>query len=178
MIRRNRTDLSKHWQVQTVSRKDFIVALREYDHVLKSAAGRSSRPLSGIATRLFEFSRMKVGEIALPLARVSSVPEDISLSNLCKEIKKCSYSRYPVYQGTPTNITGVIHTKDLLFLPHQRIRRAYIVPSHTRAMAVLTEMHQRGEHLAIVKDENGKVTGIVTLEDLIEELVGEIRSED
>jgi putative hemolysin len=160
-----------------LSRKDFVIALREYDRL-----GQEKRygkfHLSGIAARLFEFGQMKVGEVALPLSRVVSVPEQIPLANLCEEIKKCSFSRYPVYRGTPENITGVVHTKDLLFLPHQRIRRAYFVSGETRAMEVLTEMRHRGGHLAIVKDENNKVTGIVTLEDLIEELVGEIRNED
>jgi len=160
-----------------LSRKDFIVALREYDR-LRHEKGDGRARLSGIAARLFEFSRMKVSEVILPLSRVVAVSEDASLANLCEEAKKCSFSRYPVYQGNPENITGVMNTKDLLFLPHQRIRRAYIVSENARAMEVLTEMRHRGEHLAIVKNENDRVVGIVTLEDLIEELVGEIRSED
>lgn len=160
-----------------ISRKDFVVALRVYDQLHQQ--GRNGQALlSGIAARLFEFSRMKVAEVALPLSRVVSVPEGTTLLNLCDEIKKCGFSRYPVYKGSPENITGVIHTKDLLFLPYQRIRRAFIVSENTRAMEVLSEMKRKGEHLAIVKDQNDKISGIVTLEDLIEELVGEIRSED
>jgi len=162
----------------SLSRKDFVIALREYDRVIEAQRGTASgRHLSGIAARLFEFGRMKVREVALPLSRAVLVPEQIPLADLCEEIKKYSFSRYPVYQRTPENITGVVYTKDLLFLPHQRIRRAYFVSGETRAMEVLTEMRHRGEHLAIVHDENNQVTGIVTLEDLIEELVGEIRSE-
>ncbi|MFB0509880.1 MAG: hemolysin family protein [bacterium] len=160
-----------------ISRKDFVVAMRVYDELHQE--GRNGQALlSGIAARLFEFSRMKVGEVALPLSRVVSAPEGTTLLNLCEEIKKWGFSRYPVYKGSPENITGVIHTKDLLFLPYRRIRRAYVVSENTRAMEVLSEMKRKGEHLAIVKDENAETSGIVTLEDLVEELVGEIRSED
>ena len=160
-----------------LSRKDFVVALREYDRLRHEPSDGRAR-LSGIAARLFEFSRMKVSDIVMPLSRVVTVAEDTSLANLCEEVKKCSFSRYPVYQGKPENIIGVMNTKDLLFLPHQRVRRAYTVSENARAMEVLTEMRHHGEHLAVVKNENDKVVGIVTLEDLIEELVGEIRSED
>jgi CBS domain containing-hemolysin-like protein len=161
----------------SLSRKDFVLALREYDLIHKESWNGPGH-LPGMAARLFEFSRMKVGEVALPLSRVASVPEGTSLTNLREEITKCGFSRYPVYRGNPENITGVIHTKDLLFLPYQRIRRAYFVSKNARAMEVLSEMRHRGEHLAIVKDEQDKTYGIITLEDLIEELVGEIRSED
>lgn len=180
-MRSTRDDATKFYQV--ISRKDFIVVLREYFRTdKKDRFGEQSNKertyLAGIAYRLFEFSRIKVAEVAIPLTRVVVVPEDTSLANLYAAIKKFAYSRYPVYQGTPENITGVIHTKDLLFLPRKRIRRAYVVSAQARAMEVLTEMRQRGEHLAIVRDETDKVIGIVTLEDLVEELVGEIRSED
>jgi putative hemolysin len=161
----------------SLSRKDFIVALREYDRRLTAQRGTASSRLSGIAARLFEFGRMKVKEAALPLSRTVSVTESIPLADLYEIIKKHSFSRYPVYQGSPENITGALYAKDLLFLPHQRIRQAYYVSSETRAMEVLTEMRHRGEHLAIVKNQDNKITGIVTLEDLIEELIGEIRSE-
>jgi magnesium and cobalt exporter, CNNM family len=160
----------------SLSRKDFIVALREYDRSRPEKSDRISH-LSGIAARLFEFGRMKVKEVALPLSRAVTVPEQIPLDDLYERIKKYSFSRYPVYRDTPENITGVLYTKDLLFLPHQRIRQPYFVSSETRAMEVLTEMRHRGEHLAIVKNQDNKITGIVTLEDLIEELIGEIRSE-
>jgi|GEM_PF-462909 len=166
---------------QIISKKDFIVALREYFRLPDEASEGSPKDrtyLAGIAYRLFEFSKMKVAEVAIPLARVVAVPEDTSLANLYEAIKKFAYSRYPVYKGNPANITGVMHTKDLLYLPRKRIRRAYVVSSQARAMEVLTEMRHRGEHLAVVKDETNKVIGIVTLEDLVEELVGEIRSED
>lgn len=162
---------------KVISRKDFIVAIREY-FISTRTRSEERTYLSGIAHRLFEFSRMKVAEAMLPLAKVVAIPEPVALTNFCEVVKKCSYSRYPVYQGNQENITGVIHTKDLLFLPRQRIRRAYVVKAQTKAIEVLTEMRQRGEHLAIVEDETGRVKGIVTLEDLIEELVGEIRSED
>ncbi len=163
--------------LQAVSRKDFVAALRVYDQLHQQ--GRNGQALlSGIAARLFEFSRMKVADVTLPLSRVLSVPEGTTLVNLCGEIRNCGFSRYPVYKNNPENITGVIHTKDLLFLPYRRIRRAYVVSENTRAMEVLSEMKRKGEHLAIVKDENNKISGIITLEDLIEELVGEIRSED
>ncbi|MEO0094039.1 MAG: CNNM domain-containing protein [candidate division WOR-3 bacterium] len=164
---------------EVIPLNDLVFTLREYFRSRrfydKSLLGNY---LAGIAYRLFEFRRVKVAEIAIPLARVIAIPEDITFQDLCNVIKKYGYSRYPVYRGTVENITGVIHTKDLLDLSRKRIRQVYTVSAQKSAMAVLTEMQKKGEHLAIVQEEKNRVIGIVTLEDLIEELVGEIRSED
>jgi CBS domain containing-hemolysin-like protein len=92
-------------------------------------------------------------------------------------VREHGYSRIPVYQGDIANIAGVIVVKDLLSAPAWRVRKIPRVSEGDRTMEVLRLMQRHGEHLAVVENADHRVTGIVTLEDLLEELVGEIRSE-
>jgi CBS domain containing-hemolysin-like protein len=156
----------------TLTRQDFLAALRKRD-----AESGSARLVSNMVTRLFRFSAMKVSEVSIPLAQVKAVPLDAGLNGVLAVIKQHGFSRIPVFQGDLSNITGVIVAKDLLAAPAWRVRKMPRVTESDRAMEVLRLMQRRGEHLAVVEDSNHQVTGIVSLEDLLEELVGEIRSE-
>jgi putative hemolysin len=156
-----------------LTRQDFLAALRKRD------AESGSAPLvTEIVSRLFRFSAMKVSEVGIPLAQVKAVPRDTGLNGVLAVINEHGFSRIPVYQGDVSNITGVIVAKDLLSAPAWRVRKILRVSESDRAMEVLRLMQRRGEHLAVVEDAGHGVTGIVSLEDLLEELVGEIRSED
>jgi CBS domain containing-hemolysin-like protein len=130
-----------------------------------------------MVTRLFRFSAMKVSEVRIPLSQVKAVPHDAGLNDVLAVINRHGFSRIPVYQGDLTNITGVIVAKDLLSAPAWRVRKIQRVNENDRAMEVLRLMQRYGEHLAVVENGNHQVIGIVSLEDLLEELVGEIRSE-
>jgi CBS domain containing-hemolysin-like protein len=152
-----------------LTREDYIAAFTHRGEVTQ----RNAR----LATRLFNFTQMKVGEIQIPIATVRSVPSDSGINEVIALTRQHGYSRLPVYSGTPDNITGVLVVKDLLSAPTRRIRRISRVSRAARALEVLRQMQRHGEHLAAVVDEADKVTGIVSLEDLLEELVGEIRSE-
>jgi CBS domain containing-hemolysin-like protein len=153
----------------TLTREDYIAA---FTH-----RGGPAQRNAQLAARLFRFTQMKVGEIQIPLATVRSVSSDSGTNEVMAVTRQHGFSRLPVYSGTPDNITGVLVVKDLLSAPTRRIRRISRVSRDARALAVLRQMQRRGEHLAVVVDEADKVTGIVSLEDLLEELVGEIRSE-
>jgi putative hemolysin len=157
----------------TLTRQDFLAALRKRD-----AESGSARLVTEMVSRLFRFSAMKVSEVGIPLAQVEAVPHDAGLNDVLAVINEHGFSRIPVYQGDITNITGIIVAKDLLAAPAWRIRKVPRVNESDRAMEVLRLMQRRGEHLAVVEDAGHQVTGIVSLEDLLEELVGEIRSED
>jgi putative hemolysin len=167
-----------------LTRQDVLAAMARRDTTL--GAGRtapdagavsSARFVSSIANRLFRFSAMKVSEAQIPLGQVRAVSQDAGLSEVLAAIAAHGYSRIPVYQGDVANITGVIVAKDLLAAPAWRVRKIERVNAGTRAMEVLRRMQHHGEHLAVVEDDTHRVTGIVSLEDLVEELVGEIRSE-
>jgi putative hemolysin len=156
----------------TLTRQDFLVALQK-----RSAEPGSTPMVTNLVTRLFRFSGMRVSEISIPLTRVKSVPHNAGLNDVLAAIKEHGFSRIPVYQGDAANITGVIVTKDLLSAPAWRVRKIPRVAETDRAMEVLRLMQRHGQHLAVVENAEHRVTGIVSLEDLLEELVGEIRSE-
>ncbi len=165
----------------SISRDDFLKVIAQREQTF---AGRPTT--ANMAARLFRFSQMKVSEIAIPIKQVKSVPADSDLNTVLALLNQYGYSRIPVYQGTPDNIIGVIVAKDLLEVVSPgtnsekmvRVRPVQHLPENSRALDVLRQMQQRGEHLSIVFNSSGNTLGIVTLEDLIEELVGEIRSED
>jgi CBS domain containing-hemolysin-like protein len=159
----------------TLTRQDFLAAMQKRD--ADTAGARTAGLVSRMAHRLFRFSGMKVSELQIPLEQVKAVPHDAGLNDILALLKAHGFSRIPVYQGREANITGVIVAKDLLSAPAWRVRRIERVSSGSRALEVLRLMQHRGQHLAVVEDENHQVTGIVSLEDLLEEMVGEIRSE-
>lgn len=164
------------------------------EHLVELLAQRHSRSPSrtapaSLAARLFRFSKIRVAEAAIPIKRVKSLPGEAPAADFIRLIAEFGYSRIPVYQKTPENITGVVLAKDLLdYLLKDRalkekspvpVRPVLRIPESTRALELLRRMQRAGAlHLAVTVDSTGRATGIVTLEDLIEELIGEIRSED
>lgn len=156
----------------TLTHQDFLAALRR-----RASTTHSGQQIAGLVERLFRFSGTKVSELAIPLDRICSVPHDAGLSAILAAIRQHGYSRIPVYEGNPGNIVGVILAKDMLAAPTFRIRRVRRVSQDARAMDVLRGLQRHGEHLTLLVDASGRVSGLVTLEDLLEELVGEIRSE-
>jgi CBS domain containing-hemolysin-like protein len=155
----------------SLTRQDFITAMtRRNGDQAGTAVGR-------LVGRLFRFSATKVTDVIIPLDTVCSVPVDADRDRITAVLAEHGFSRIPVYQGEPANITGIVVAKDLLVAPAPRIRRINRVRAGDRAMDVLRRMQRRAEHLVVVEDESGRVLGIVSLEDLLEELVGEIRSE-
>jgi CBS domain containing-hemolysin-like protein len=156
----------------TLTRQDVLAALRKRD-----TESGSAQLVTNMVSRLFRFSAMKVSEVSIPLAQVKAVPHDAGLNDVLAVIEEHGFSRIPVYQGDVADITGVIVAKDLLSAPAWRVRKIPRVAGGDRTMEVLRLMQRRGEHLAVVENADHHVTGIVSLEDLLEELVGEIRSE-
>ncbi len=135
---------------------------------------------------IFELHDTVVGEIMVPRPDMVAIPVTASLSEALNVILQAGYSRIPVYEGTIDHIVGVLYAKDLLRLMRdgvqdvpltQLLRPPYFVPEGKRIMDLLREMQQRKVHMAIVVDEYGGVAGLVTIEDILEEIVGEIQDE-
>lgn len=133
-----------------------------------------------------EFGDKTVREVMTPRNDIAAIDEDASLEELRDMALRERYSRIPVYSGSIDNVTGFVHVRDLFELdPAQRknrkvrsIKRAIrLVPETKRADGVLRLMQQIGEHMVVVIDEYGNTAGLATLEDLVEEIVGEIRDE-
>jgi len=166
---------TKHYH--KLSRRDFI-------YFLKEKKTRDSLVINQIAKALFDFTKITIGEIMVPKERIAGFIEDNRFVTIKKIVEKYRFSRYPVFQKKSGKIVGIVHIKDLLIAERRKkvdigkiSRRPYFVRSEEKAMPVLKAMSKRGEHLAIVQNENKEVIGIITLEDLLEEVVGEIRSE-
>jgi putative hemolysin len=148
-------------------------------------AGTVDRRAGEIATRAIQFGETKVSAVMVPRQGIVAVAKNASADDLRHIALEEGHARMPVYEGSLDNIVGYMTVRDVLALawegklivPADLVRPAHFVPEMTPAAQVLQELQQRHSHMAIVVDEHGAVAGIVTLEDLIEELVGEIYSE-
>jgi CBS domain containing-hemolysin-like protein len=141
----------------------------------------NARMLEGV----FEFSEKTAEEVMTPRTDVVALQADATVeagADLAAESKK---SRYPVYQDTLDEITGIVHTKDLLLAVRQRpgalvkefMRAPLFVPGTKEVEDVLVDMKRQKSHMAVVLDEYGGTAGVVTMEDLLEEIVGPIVDE-
>jgi putative hemolysin len=136
-----------------------------------------------IIENVLEFNDLKADEVMVPRIEMVAVDLNEDKATILKEIMKTGHSLVPAYEETPDNIIGVIHTKDLMrkYLEKKNIslknivRPAYFIPETKPISEVLKEMQIIGERLAIVTDEYGGTEGIITLEDILEEIVGEIK---
>ncbi len=135
---------------------------------------------------IFEFGETTVREIMVPRIDMVSVETATPIEELVEIIQKAGHSRIPIYEERIDNIVGVIHAKDLIpFLVGSQettdlrklARPAYFVPESKKIDDLLREFQQEKTHMAIVVDEYGGTAGLVTLEDVIEEIVGEIQDE-
>ncbi|HSN76833.1 MAG TPA: hemolysin family protein [Anaerolineae bacterium] len=135
---------------------------------------------------IFELGEMVAREVMVPRIDVVAVDEKTTLRQALDVIIKAGHSRIPVYTSTVDNVQGVLYAKDLL-LPFRDshddtpitdlMRPAYFVPESKRVDDLLQELQQRRVHMAIVVDEYGGTAGVVTIEDLLEEIVGDIQDE-
>ena len=133
-----------------------------------------------IISGVVQFAHKRLGEIMTPRADVFAIEESIRGPELALRIAQSRYSRVPIFRGTLDNVIGMVHAFDVLkdadAIP-MRLRPVAEAPMTSPATDFLFEMLRGGRHLAVVKDSGGRVAGIVTLEDLLEELVGDIRDE-
>ena len=136
--------------------------------------------LSGIVS----FGNTDIRAVMHPRIDISAIEESMTYREVLTFIQENGYSRVPVYQENIDKITGIIYAKDLLpYLEEEDFdwrkikRKAFFVPENKKLDDLLTEFQQRKIHLAIVVDEYGGTLGVVTLEDIIEEIVGDINDE-
>jgi len=136
---------------------------------------------------IIEFADMTVKEILTPRRDIFALDSESKLEDVWEEILEQEFTRMPIYTGTIDNIVGTVHIKDLLryandkssgnLLMKEFMKEAYYVPITKSLVELLEEFKTKQLHMAIVIDEYGGTQGIVTIEDLLEEIVGEIRDE-
>ncbi len=137
-------------------------------------------------TGIFEFKKTMVREVMVPRTEVVAVPEDTPLSDWITLVVREGHSRVPVYEGTLDNIVGIVHVKDLFqfwgrpdseFSLQEILHSPHFIPETRGLEELLKDFKMWRVHIAIVVDEYGGTAGIVTIEDLIEEIFGEIEDE-
>ena len=135
---------------------------------------------------IFELTDQRAGEIMTPIADVFMVPVDIPRPELLAQSRKYRRSRIPVYRGERREVTGILYLRDLLRPPAEGEEEAplsgllkppFVVPTSKKLPLLMRDFQRLKVHLALVVDEFGEIVGIVTLEDVLEELFGEIREE-
>jgi len=137
--------------------------------------------------KVFDFADKEVADVMVPRPEVVAISIALPPEEALQAVLDSPYTRYPVYRESLDDIVGTLHIRDLVAALHDRgiasvdleelVRPAYMVPETKDLAALLTEFRRTNNHLAVVIDEYGQMEGIVTLEDLLEEIVGEIEDE-
>ncbi len=164
---------------ETVTDEEILSLVEEAE---ESGALREDE--SELVRSALEFDDLKVEDILVPRVDVYAVGEDWTMDEIRAVFEKSGYSRLPVYRETIDNVLGLIHERDF-FVGYLRgekniehlVQEIVFTTEHTRVSALLKQLQKQKIHMAAVSDEYGGVVGIVTLEDILEELVGEIWDE-
>jgi len=138
-----------------------------------------------LAARAIDFRELSVASVMVPRVRVVSISREASAEQLQRALSQHVHTRIPVYEGTADNVVGYVATKDLIvptlggepFTVDKFMRPIRFVPGSVRALDLMHDMQQQRGSIAVVVDEQGGMLGLITIEDLIEELVGKIFSE-
>lgn len=177
---------SREYKVEKMARQQLVETdSREFEQAVELSLGHTAtREEVDIFRGVLKFGKITVKQIMRPRLDVSSVRESWPYAKVRDKMLAAGFSRMPVYKSNIDEITGMIHTKD--FLPfielddfdwHTLIRPVYFVHQHKLIEDLLREFQQKRNHFAVVVDEFGGTSGIVTLEDIMEEIIGDIRDE-
>jgi putative hemolysin len=132
---------------------------------------------------VFAAAERQLREVLVPRTEVEFIDASMTIAKALRETKSATHSRYPVIRGSADDVVGFVHIRDLIAAGRGQtrvgdvVREVKMLPDTKRVLTSLSEMRREGHHLAVVVDEYGGTAGIVTLEDLIEEVIGDIRDE-
>jgi CBS domain containing-hemolysin-like protein len=164
----------------------IIYTVDELKEILSESEqlGTIESPQREMLHAVFDFSRLKVRQVMIPRTEIIAIPSDMNIDDSINIAINTPYSKFPVYEGDLDKITGIIHIKDLVkakqkgstdTLPIDQLDRdPILVPKSSSVRSLLKLFQEHNRNLAIVLDEYGGTAGLVTLEDLLEEIVGEI----
>ncbi|HUU56814.1 MAG TPA: hemolysin family protein [bacterium] len=160
-------------------------ATREELRAILTSRGRKSRTeifQRRMIRRIFSFGETTAGDVMVPLAKVFALPEDGKKEDVVAALVRSGFSKYPVYRKTRGNIVGVVIARDFVAAPAQTSLQRYFraplfVPADESIENLLPRLASRRVDMAVVRDEKGEAAGILTQEDIVEEIVGEIEDE-
>jgi putative hemolysin len=164
------------------SQRSAANSLEELDHAIDNDTTEEEK---NILKGIIKFGNITVKQIMKTRLDVSGIEDELNFGQLKLKIEELHYSRLPVYKKSLDDITGMIHTKDLMpflnepdeFEWHSQLRSPHFVHEHKMIKDLLQEFQSSRIHFAIVVDEFGGTSGIVTLEDILEEVIGDIKDE-
>jgi CBS domain containing-hemolysin-like protein len=156
-----------------------LIVLESYD------SGLLDERQQELVANILDFSEERVEEVMIPRTQMAALPVTIGERQLLELLPTTPFSRLPVYRHSIDDIVGIVHLKDLVrqqlagepFDLKDLLRQAIYVPANLPIKRLLASFKKMHQHMAIVMDEHGGTLGLVTLEDLIEEVVGEVRDE-
>lgn len=165
-----------------------VKSLGELEHVIRASGAEGMLDPEDVTrlTRTIRFAEKTAGDILVPRVDLVTIASGASLADLARLSEQSGHSRFPVVGDGSDDVRGLVHAKRVLaYSPKQResvhvgavMREAYVVPESRELDSLLDEMYRQAHHLAFVLDEHGGLAGIVTLEDIVEEIVGEIGDE-
>lgn len=189
--------LARRMGARPGGRSTQIATAEELKLLITAGFGSGALPPSQqeMIHRVIDLHEVLVREVMVPRPNIVSVPVTLSLPELLRIVTEDQHSRIPVYEDSPENIVGVVYTKDLLkvwedekrlqdlkerpreFSLRTLVRELLVAPETKPVDQLLQEFQQRRRHMALVVDEFGSTVGLVTVEDILEQIVGEIQDE-
>jgi len=150
------------------------------------AKGLISNEESHMVYGVLDLKETKAHSIMIPRTEISSAPADCTLGEMIELVNACGHTRIPIHKDDIDHVVGVLHAKDLLRLlgrepdskiPFDIFRKPFFVPENRKISELLKDLQEKRTHLVVVTDEYGGTAGIITTEDILEEIVGEIMDE-
>ena len=180
--------LLRAFHISSAQGQPRLMAAEELELIVAESAegGLIEDDEQEIILNIFDFSERTVGQVMTPRRKVQAIPVDCREQTLLRTVTESRHSRFPVYDGDLDHIVGILHLKDLIRLTlgpegpfdlRLILRTAPDIPEDFQVDRLLAAFKRDKLHMAIVRDEFGGFSGVVTLEDLVEEVVGEVRDE-
>ncbi|MEA3495632.1 MAG: gliding motility-associated protein GldE [Bacteroidota bacterium] len=169
-----------------IKKKEYSITAEEFNQAIDITAIKENNPDNKmILKRLVNFSNVYVKQIMISRVDVVAYDRETTFNYILEKIKNDKYSRVPVYKDNPDNIKGILYIKDLLpffekdnnFQWQKLLRKPFFIPENKKIDDLLKEFQNKKVHLAIVVDEYGGFSGIITLDDILEEIIGDITDE-
>lgn len=168
-----------------IEKRGYSLSVEELNQALELTTEDTPDEEREILKGIVNFGTLTVRQVMRSRMEITAVDTEMDFHELMDKINKSGYSRIPVFHETIDNIQGILYIKDLLpyierdenFAWQELIRKSFYVPENKKVDTLLKDFQQKRVHMAIVVDEYGGTSGLVTLEDLIEEIIGEINDE-
>jgi len=164
-----------------------MITKEELKHIvsLSTEAGHLQEAETFLLMNVFEFTDRLVSEVMIPKEKIAALDINLPADKVMELIMERHYTRIPVYEGSVDNIIGILHIKDYFNVVCYKdiiamidlLRKPFFVSEKTRISELMKEFQKRHVHLAIVRDDDNKTVGLITLENILEQIVGEIRDE-